>query len=1190
MQSIFVSSTFRDMNFERDVLNREIGPALNYALSKFNRSVRISDLRWGIDTSDMAEKDATARVLSVCFDEIENCKPYIVILLGDRYGYIPDQYDKSVTHMEILKGVIEKTDRSKVFIYMRNADYSDMPDELRREFIEQNPSAAEKLTSLKRELREILPDRCKEYDSHWSAEKERLVSESYEKMVLSDLRDSFEKEYAHLVYRSSMEKYLLESEYALKENTEFAYRNEEKLAEDVKYILEAKKPVVFADGSGAGKTVYLSLLCNELRDKGKNAHIIYCGDNAFSSRVRNIAETVLYLMSVSCGEDYDFEAKSSMKYEDIMNTIISKRDSVKEKLYVLLDAADRCESEVYQLIKLFDIYAAGKVGIIFSSRRTEELAETKRALLVRPLTYSKDDMRSMMCQLLSRQKKELPESITELAVNNAETPIELRLMLHYLLSLDNDDFRKIYSAGGQIDSINAYIESTVSELKGAESIVRKLCQRLFENEETKSMFEALISWIAFSEYGLFEDDLQQLAEFADLKWVQLDYNEFLVKFSVFIHFAENGRLDISHDIIRTALRKIFSDEAEDIYGYIAWNCLMKKNLSTFDVRNFFYAVNKIDEPALLKKFILDYHHLFSEISPAADKLVYQIAESFSSLIVNDDGEYYKKVLKICKSGDELAFVQSVMVSSFKRYKKAYSEETLLKIAHLGMYMSVNSDAFGKLLGRDSLMSCEQLLKDYSVQRKKVEQFVSHYRKLLGLTEYTLDKIVADMISPDTSMVDYNDCFQTLIKIIRPMVESSSQADEAIKALHIIEEKGVCNAIEEIRDIVESHINAFLSQAYKTKNDWENAVKYAARNVERLKKAVTDNPTDVNVHQYRKYLYNLANTLEARALLEDRPEYWEETCTCFKEIYEESIIASLNSKDSDEYIKRTGIMHSYAFALFKTGKASEGMSVLREFVKLSEENNAHGERPEVILLFTETALDGMCRMLSIDELEAADLYIETAESFLNDMFRYYEAYKQDVLNIVNGALLFIHEKLGDYRKNQLSVPLEFYDACIRLYRAILPITDNKLGIISMYTAKGNDCFDAKKNYEEAANTYEELLSEAYDNRWLSKEQNGEQNENLAARLCSAYTSLLVSLNRIGDKERLDATFDKAISYVSYFSEQLEAFKTDPAALMHKIAMQVAVENKQIAMALLFNAAQAFMIPGELENDLSDKYEN
>ena len=116
MRSIFVSSTFRDMNFERDVLNRSISPKLNHQLSSYGQSLRIMDLRWGVDTTELSEQEASERVLRVCFDAIENCRPCILILLGDRYGFVPEGSEVSVTHMEIIRGALENAQRDNVYI------------------------------------------------------------------------------------------------------------------------------------------------------------------------------------------------------------------------------------------------------------------------------------------------------------------------------------------------------------------------------------------------------------------------------------------------------------------------------------------------------------------------------------------------------------------------------------------------------------------------------------------------------------------------------------------------------------------------------------------------------------------------------------------------------------------------------------------------------------------------------------------------------------------------------------------------------------------------------------------------------------------------------------------------------------------------------------------------------------------
>lgn len=88
LKKIFVSSTFRDMNAERDVIYNVVTSSLNEKARKYGESIFFSDLRWGVSTdSNEFESDVGARkVLSVCLDEINNCKPYIIVLLEQRYG------------------------------------------------------------------------------------------------------------------------------------------------------------------------------------------------------------------------------------------------------------------------------------------------------------------------------------------------------------------------------------------------------------------------------------------------------------------------------------------------------------------------------------------------------------------------------------------------------------------------------------------------------------------------------------------------------------------------------------------------------------------------------------------------------------------------------------------------------------------------------------------------------------------------------------------------------------------------------------------------------------------------------------------------------------------------------------------------------------------------------------------------
>lgn len=78
------------MDFERDVIHKYIQPRLNAEALPYGENVELCDLRWGVDTVGMDSINSSKKVLEVCFDEIDNCRPYMIVLLGNRYGWIPD--------------------------------------------------------------------------------------------------------------------------------------------------------------------------------------------------------------------------------------------------------------------------------------------------------------------------------------------------------------------------------------------------------------------------------------------------------------------------------------------------------------------------------------------------------------------------------------------------------------------------------------------------------------------------------------------------------------------------------------------------------------------------------------------------------------------------------------------------------------------------------------------------------------------------------------------------------------------------------------------------------------------------------------------------------------------------------------------------------------------------------------------
>lgn len=160
---VFVSSTFRDMHAERDELARRVFPVLRKRCEERGVIWSDVDLRWGIP------EEKTAKVLSICFDEISRCRPFFIGLLGDRYGSDPesvpddllareswlnDHRGASVTELEIRHGVLRHPELAPYarFYYRDPASVESLPDEQKASRVE-TASRRSQLEHLKHDIR-----------------------------------------------------------------------------------------------------------------------------------------------------------------------------------------------------------------------------------------------------------------------------------------------------------------------------------------------------------------------------------------------------------------------------------------------------------------------------------------------------------------------------------------------------------------------------------------------------------------------------------------------------------------------------------------------------------------------------------------------------------------------------------------------------------------------------------------------------------------------------------------------------------------------------------------------------------------------------------------------------------------------------------------------------------------------------
>lgn len=166
MIRVFISSTFRDMQAEREELVKRVFPLVRHLCESRGVTWGEVDLRWGVTTEQAADGD----VLPICLAEIERTRPYFIGLLGQRYGWVPDEIPadlvdelgwlgeaagRSVTEMEILHGVLNDPEAAgHAFFYLRDPAWvAALPPDQQELYLEDTDRGRELLTDLRDRVR-----------------------------------------------------------------------------------------------------------------------------------------------------------------------------------------------------------------------------------------------------------------------------------------------------------------------------------------------------------------------------------------------------------------------------------------------------------------------------------------------------------------------------------------------------------------------------------------------------------------------------------------------------------------------------------------------------------------------------------------------------------------------------------------------------------------------------------------------------------------------------------------------------------------------------------------------------------------------------------------------------------------------------------------------------------------------------
>jgi len=326
--SIFISSTFADMQAERDHLKNVIFPRVEEELQKRRIKLEIVDLRWGVDTTSMAQEDEReANVLKVCLDEIRRCRPFFIGLLGDRYGWVPPlermktalagekhlvpEKGKSVTDLEIEFGVLASQEQlvRSVFYFRESLPYEmfskrkavlfsdEYNDELNDDEKKERKTALEKLkTNIRNHFNnKKLGNKVKPYSGIWDAEKEQITGlETWGDTIYTDILaecESHAKATWDKVPQNWQEQELALLDAFIETNTT-TFCGRKPLLEELKQHLLTDNlsnwGLVLNGESGSGKSAVFSMVTKMMQ--GRKDCFILAHSAGLSPRAKSVAD------------------------------------------------------------------------------------------------------------------------------------------------------------------------------------------------------------------------------------------------------------------------------------------------------------------------------------------------------------------------------------------------------------------------------------------------------------------------------------------------------------------------------------------------------------------------------------------------------------------------------------------------------------------------------------------------------------------------------------------------------------------------------------------------------------------------------------------------------------------------------------------------------------------------------------
>ncbi len=528
---IFISSTFRDMNAERNYLITEVFPELREWCRKRKIILTGIDLRWGVTPDD----EKSGNTINVCLQTIDECHPFFLCFIGQRRGWVPDINqvkitpktfenfphvknclgELSITEMEIehatlapMIKILENDTRNEyskhsIFFFRQNPFKNvELTPAQRDVYFNSDPHDDDKLSHLKK----IIVDNDNtifNYSCQWDENliTDELIENSQKKgkltnfqcneqplkdTIISQLKIQIQEEFpTHKPFESDdeyLEDSMLQNLEVELQSKDFIGRQNELEYLDNYLFSNSQKPLLLIGEEGIGKSKLLSYWSQSLKERSIGSIIRICNETIYSNSLDD-----LYL---SIGSEAGLFNGEKEKYNN-PNISFNKRfyEKLKSKgIDVLI---------ISKIDKINQYLSFGEVPSDFKlvlSCENDRFTQDYERFYIKGFENN-DEQLSMIEKYTNTCLKSFDEEQKNLIISNnkLKSPLFLNILLNELKSFGSYEMlnQKILSFGNDVDSAFTEVLNTL------------------ENNITfpQNFATGVLLMLAYSRYGLTEYEL-----------------------------------------------------------------------------------------------------------------------------------------------------------------------------------------------------------------------------------------------------------------------------------------------------------------------------------------------------------------------------------------------------------------------------------------------------------------------------------------------------------------------------------------------------------------------------------------------------------------------------------------------------------------------------------------------------------